>query len=171
VFTAERRSGKRMRVRIATALLIVVLALSGTPARAAAGDDDYGLEEIVDAAVAFFGATSEGVAKVVEKVVADLGRPNAYITGEEVSGAIGVGLRYGKGTLNRKVAAPRPVFWQGPSIGWDVGGNAAKAFILVYNLDQTGELILAPIRTGVGWRAGANIGYLHFTREHSWIPF
>jgi hypothetical protein len=187
-----------MSRRIAGALaLVAVLVIAAVPARAAA-DDAYEFDEIIEAAVAFFGSASEGLAKLIEKVFAEHGRPNAYITGEEISGALGVGLRYGKGELNRKAGPPRPVFWQGPSIGFDVGGNAAKAFVLVYNLrgtdqifqripgvegtvffvagfsvnyNQSGNLILAPIRTGVGWRAGANFGYLHFTRKHSWIPF
>lgn len=173
------------------------LLLAGTPALADDHDDGYKRDEIVEAAANFFGATSAGLAKLIEKVFAELGEPNGFIVGEEVSGAFGVGVRYGEGTLNRKDDEARPVFWQGPSIGFDVGGNAAKAFILIYNLDnaegifqrfpgvegtiyfvagfsvnynQSGDLVLAPIRTGVGWRAGANFGYLHFTRQHSWIP-
>ncbi len=179
-------------------ILATALSVAGAPAAAAEPDDGYDQDEIIDAAIGFFGATSKGLAKVIEKVFADLGRPDGFIVGEEIGGAFGVGVRYGKGTLNRKGAAARKVFWQGPSIGFDVGGNAAKAFILVYNLNdaenifqrfpgvegtiyfvagfsvnynQSGELVLAPIRTGVGWRVGANFGYLHFTRKHSWLPF
>lgn len=153
--------------------------------------------EIAEKAVGFFGETTQGLAKAIEKVFEDYGRPNAYITGEEVSGAIGVGLRYGSGHLNFKKGPGRAVFWQGPSIGFDLGGNASKVFTLVYHLhtsddlfqrfpgvegsiyvvagvgvnyQQSGDIILAPIRTGVGWRGALNIGYLHYTREHSYIP-
>lgn len=185
---------------IALGLFLVIFALSPTSTISAAADEDetYDQETIVEAATGFFGETTAGLAKVVEKVFAEQGRPNAYIAGEEVSGAIGLGLRYGKGALNRKTGKTRQVYWQGPSIGFDFGGNAAKVFVLVYrlkntddlfrrfpavegsyyfvagvgvNYQQSGEVILAPIRTGVGLRAGVNIGYMHYTRKHSWIPF
>lgn len=174
-----------------------VLTLTAVlPARAA--DDAYSAEEISAKATGFFGDTTEGLAKALEKVFADHGRPNAYIAGEEISGAVGVGLRYGNGTLNRKTGGSRKVYWQGPSIGWDLGGNASKVFTLIYDLkntedlfqrfpgvdgsfyfvagigvnyQQAGDIILAPIRTGVGLRAGASIGYLHYNKEHSWLPF
>ena len=163
-----------------------------------AQDNTYTAEEIAAKAEGFFGDTTEGLAKAIEKVFNDLGRPNGYIAGEEVSGAIGIGLRYGKGDLNRKSTASRKVFWQGPSIGWDVGGNASKVFTLVYGLEedaqlfqrfpavegsfyfvaglgvsyqQSSKVVLAPIRTGVGLRTGANVGYLHYGAEHSWLPF
>lgn len=161
-------------------------------------DSTYTAEEIVNVASGFFGETTEGLAKVIERVFSEQGQPNAYITGEEASGAIGVGLRYGRGTLNYKDGAGMPVFWQGPSIGWDLGGNASKVFTLVYKLRNTndlfqrfpgvdgslyflagigvnyqksGEITLAPIRTGVGLRAGASVGYLHYTVKQSWVPF
>lgn len=160
--------------------------------------DGYTAEEIYSVAENFFGGTTEGLAKVIERVFAEQGRPVAYIVGEEVSGAIGVGLRYGKGNLTYNDGASMPVFWQGPSIGWDFGGNASKVMTLVYKLQHTqdlfqrypgvegslyfvagvgvnyqksGEITLAPIRTGVGLRAGANVGYLHYTRKESWLPF
>ncbi len=161
-------------------------------------DETYSQDEILEKARGFFGATTEGLAKAVEKVFEDNGRPNAYIEGEEVSGAIVVGLRYGKGTLHRKASGSRQVYWQGPSVGFDFGGNVARVFTLVYNLknpddifqrfpgvdgsfyfvagvgvnyQQSGDIILAPMRTGVGLRAGANIGYLHYNREYSVFPF
>ncbi|MGQ0621496.1 MAG: DUF1134 domain-containing protein [Panacagrimonas sp.] len=161
-------------------------------------DGTYTAEEIVDVASGFFGETTEGLAKVVERVFAEQGQPNAYISGEEASGAVGVGLRYGRGTLNYKDGTGMPVFWQGPSVGWDLGGNASKVFTLVYKLRNTndlfqrfpgvdgslyflagagvnyqksGEITLAPIRTGVGLRAGASVGYLHYTVKQSWVPF
>lgn len=154
--------------------------------------------EIRREAEEFFGAASEGLAKAIEKAFRDYGRPVAYITGEEASGAIGVGLRYGQGQLHYKDGSGRKVYWQGPSIGWDLGANASKVFTLVYNLRSTdqlfqrfpgvdgsvyivggvgmnyqrsGNLVLAPIRTGVGLRAGANVGYLQYTPEKSINPF
>ena len=146
----------------------------------------------------FFGDGAQGLGSVVKAAFRDQGRPNAYIKGEEVSGAVVVGLRYGTGTLSLANGESRTVYWQGPSIGFDLGGNASKAFILVYNLpdvntlfqrfpgvegslyfvggvgvnyNQSGDTILAPIRFGVGWRQGANVGYLHMTAKKSWNPF
>ncbi len=161
-------------------------------------DDTYTKEEILAKATGFFGDVTAGLAKAIEKVFKDQGRPNGFIPGEEASGAIGIGLRYGKGILNRKTAKPLKVYWQGPSIGFDFGGNASKVFVLVYklkrtedmfkrypgvdgslyfiagfgvNYQQSGDTVLAPIRTGVGFRGGINVGYLHYTRQHSWVPF
>ncbi|MGB0671491.1 MAG: DUF1134 domain-containing protein [Rhodospirillales bacterium] len=191
----------------AVAAFVFALCLLALPWAARAADenlqtadenDAYELDEIMSKAEGFFGDTTEGLAKAIEKVFADQGKPNAYIMGEEVSGAIGIGLRYGKGDLHRKGADARPIFWQGPSIGWDFGGNASKVFALIYHLgstdaifqrfpgvegsiyvvggvgvnyQQSGDVIIAPIRTGAGLRAGANVGYLHYGKEHSWIPF
>ncbi len=167
-------------------------------APAAAEDDTFDKDEMVNAAQEFFGQTTKGVAEIIQKVFEDYGRPNGYIRGEEISGAFGVGLRYGNGKLHRKTGAPMQLYWQGPTIGFDFGGNASKVFTLVYHLkdneeifqriagvegtiyvvagvavnyQQSGDLILAPIRTGVGLRGGVNIGYLHYAKKHSWIPF
>ena len=184
-----------MNFRIFAVAVFAGAMLFWHPAKA---DNTYSVEEITAKAKGFFGDTTEGLAKAIEKVFKDHGRPNAYIIGEEVSGAIGIGLRYGNGMLNRKTAGARKIYWQGPSIGWDLGGNASKVFTLIYHLksddqmfqrypgvdgsvylvagfgvnyQQSGDVILAPIRTGVGLRAGANIGYLHYNKEHSWLPF
>ncbi|MDR3414555.1 MAG: DUF1134 domain-containing protein [Nevskia sp.] len=162
------------------------------------GPDTYSQEETLDAAKKFFGGTTEGLAKVIEKAFSENGRPSAYIVGSEGSGAVIVGLRYGEGTLYYKGGGSTKVYWQGPSVGWDFGGNASKVFTLVYNLRWTrdlfqrfpgvdgslyfvagvglnyqraGNITLAPIRTGVGLRAGANVGYLSYTQKQSWIPF
>lgn len=160
--------------------------------------DKFTENEVVQAAAGFFGATSEAVAKAVQKVFSDNGLPDAYIKGDEGAGAIVVGLRYGSGWLIRKGYAPVKVYWQSPSVGFDFGGNASKAFMLVYNL-HSGErlyqrfpgvdgsiyfvagigvnylrangITIAPMRTGVGLRAGVNAGYLTFTREQTWNPF
>ena len=160
--------------------------------------ETYSSEEILSKGRDFFGAATEGLAKAIEKVFKEQGQPNAYIVGEEGSGAFIAGLRYGKGTLNYKGGGALPLYWQGPSVGWDFGGNASKVFTLVYklrttnemlqrypgvegslyvvggvgvNYQRSGEITLAPIRTGVGLRAGANIGYLHYTLKRSLMPF
>ncbi|MFT4047464.1 MAG: DUF1134 domain-containing protein [Solimonas sp.] len=157
----------------------------------------YSADEVTQAASKFFGSTSEGLAKAIERTFSDYGRPNAYIYGNEGGGAIVVGLRYGKGTLQFKGGESQKVYWQGPSVGWDFGGNASKVFTLVYNLrsstqlfqrfpavdgslyvvagvgvnyQKSGDIVLAPIRTGVGLRAGASLGYVHYTREASVVP-
>ncbi len=183
-----------------TLVLAVVLALWVLPVSAQNTSDEegYDQETILNTATEFFGETTAGLAKAIEHVFEDQGRPNGFITGEEISGAFVVGLRYGDGTLHRKSGATRKVHWQGPSVGFDVGGNASKVFVLVYDLknneeiyqrfpgvegtfyfvagvgvnyQQTGDIILAPIRTGVGLRAGANVGYLRYTKKKSWNPF
>jgi hypothetical protein len=160
-------------------------------------DSAFSAEEIALAAGTFFGKTSGAMAGVVERVFREQGRPLGYIRGEEVSGAIGVGVRYGKGTLVMKDGQERPVFWQGPSIGLDTGGNASKVFTLVYNLDNPDGLYrrypgvegsaffiagvsvtyqraegvtLAPMRTGVGFRAGVNAGYTAYSKKRRWLP-
>lgn len=165
---------------------------------AQADEDTYDKQSIIDVTSDFLGAGSDVVAKVVEKVFADLGRPNAYIKGSEISAAAVVGLRYGDGDMQHKIEGMRRVFWTGPSIGIDLGGNASKSVTLVYHLydteevygrfpavegsfyyigglgvnyQQKGDVILAPIRVGVGLRAGANLGYIHYTRERNWLPF
>lgn len=160
--------------------------------------ETYTQEETLEAASKFFGGTSAGLAKAVEKAFSELGRPVGYIIGSEGSGAFVVGLRYGEGTLKYKNGGSTKVYWQGPSVGFDFGGNASKVFTLVYNLHWTKDLYqrfpgvdgslyvvagvglnyqranditLAPIRTGVGLRAGANVGYLSYTREKTINPF
>jgi len=179
------------------ALLFALAPDAQAQEKTPAENDTYEQNEILQKAGDFFGAATEGLAKVIEKAFAEQGKPNAYVTGEEVSGAIGIGVRYGDGMLNRKAGAPTKVYWQGPSIGFDFGGNASKVFVLVYHLpdteslfqrfpavdgsfyfvagvglnyQQSGDIVLAPIRTGVGLRAGVNIGYMHYTKEFSWIP-
>jgi hypothetical protein len=162
-------------------------------------NDTYSEPEIVSAAERFFGAGAEGVAAVVSHVFADLGRPNGYIEGEEGSGAIGVGLRYGDGRLHLKGrSGTSRVYWQGPSVGFDTGGNASKVFTLVYNMSDPDQIYhryggvdgsayfiggvgvnyqrrnnvtLAPMRAGVGFRLGANIGYLAYSRRRRLNPF
>jgi hypothetical protein len=171
-----------------------------TPASALAqSNDTYSEPEIVGAASRFFGAGAEGLAAVVRHVFEENGRPNGYIQGEEGSGAIGVGLRYGDGQMRLKGrSGTTRVYWQGPSIGFDTGGNAAKVFTLIYNMSNPDQIFmrypgvdgsayfvggvganyqrrdgitLAPIRFGVGLRLGANVGYLAYSRRRRINPF
>jgi hypothetical protein len=176
-------------------------ALAGVLPRLAAAantnGDTYDEDSVLKAATDFFGQTAEGLAKVIEKAFKEQGRPNGYIRGEEASGAIGVGLRYGEGELSLKSGASAKVYWSGPSIGFDVGGNASKVFVLVYHLpkvdaiyrrypgvdgslyflggaginyQRAGGVTLAPIRLGVGLRSGASVGYVHYRRKKSLNP-
>lgn len=158
----------------------------------------YKEDDLIGAAEGVFGKGAEGLAGIIEKVLKDQGEPIGYITGREASGAIGVGLRYGSGTLFHKVEGQRDVYWTGPSIGFDLGGNAANTFVLVYNLYDSQDLykrypagegaaylvggfnasylrwkdvVLIPIRLGVGYRLGANIGYMKFSEKRTWLPF
>lgn len=195
-----------MRLKTFSSLLgaFLLSLFFALPARAQdepAAESDPGTfneNEILRAAGDLFGGVSEGLAKVVEKIFADQGHPSAYIAGTEGSGAIGVGLRYGSGTLYHKLEGDSKVYWRGPSIGLDLGGDLSKVFILVYNLDDfnsfykrfpSGEasyyfvagvgvsykqrkgIIIAPIRTGVGLRAGINIGWVKFSKKKSIVPF
>jgi len=160
--------------------------------------NSYSENEIIAAGHRFFGSVSEGLASVVEYAFRKSGRPNGYILGEDAGGAFVAGLRYGEGTLYTKDAGAYKVFWQGPSIGYDFGGEGSKTMVLVYNLRDPGQIYeryagvqgsayivggvgiqfqahgnvtLAPIRSGIGLRLGANVGYLKYTREPTWNPF
>ncbi|TIT21427.1 MAG: DUF1134 domain-containing protein [Mesorhizobium sp.] len=182
------------RVISMTIALIGLVAFSASAARA----DEYTAQEIVDSGHKFFGATSGGLATVVEKIFATYGLPNGYLLGEEGSGALIGGLTYGEGTLYTKNAGDHKVFWQGPSLGWDFGGEGSRVMMLVYNLDDVSSLynrfggvagsayvvagvgfnvlknnnvLLVPIRTGVGARLGVNLGYLKLTQRATWNPF
>jgi hypothetical protein len=171
---------------------------ANSPPAALNPGESYQEDDLIGAAEGVFGKGAEGLAGMIEKILKDQGRPNAYIAGREASGAFVVGLRYGSGTLNHKVEGRRQVYWTGPSIGFDVGGNAANTFVLVYNLYDTqdlyhrfpaaegtaylvggftasylrwGSVVLIPIRLGVGYRLGVNAGYMKFTEKRNWLPF
>jgi hypothetical protein len=162
------------------------------------GEGTFSMDEIKGTGHRFFGKVSVGFAKVVEYAFQRSGRPNGYILGEEAGGAFIAGLRYGEGVLYTKDAGEHRVFWQGPSVGYDFGAEGSKTMVLVYNLGGPGQiyntfagvdgsayfiggvgitylarndLVLAPIRSGVGLRLGANIGYLKYTRQPTWNPF
>jgi hypothetical protein len=155
-------------------------------------------DDVLAAAENTFGKGAEGLAGLVEKLLREQGEPNAYIAGREAGGALVVGVRYGSGVMTHKVEGERKVFWTGPSLGFDVGGDANKVFVLVYNLYDTQEIyrrfpavegrvyfvggfaatylrrgntVLIPIRLGVGWRLGANVGYMNITEKSRWLPF
>ncbi|MCC4251218.1 MAG: DUF1134 domain-containing protein [Pseudomonadota bacterium] len=169
-----------------------------SPPAAPSPGESYQEDDLIGAAEGVFGKGAEGLAGIIEKILKDQGRPNAYIAGREASGAFVVGLRYGSGTLNHKIEGKREVYWTGPSIGFDVGGNAANTFVLVYNLYDTqdlyhrfpaaegtaylvggftasylrwGDVVLIPIRLGVGYRLGVNAGYMKFSEKRNWLPF
>ncbi|MBJ3775164.1 DUF1134 domain-containing protein [Acuticoccus mangrovi] len=158
----------------------------------------YTQNELVEAGHTFFGETSAELATMIQNVFAEFGQPNGYVLGQEGSGAVIGGLRYGEGVLNTRDMGRHPVFWQGPSVGWDFGGSGSRVMMLVYHLPSasalyqrfTGvdgsayvvgglsmtvmaadDMILVPVRTGVGARLGVSIGYLKFTAEPTWNPF
>ena len=170
-----------------------------TRRRSASGSPDtFGPGELVSAGHKFFGNVSRGLASIIERAVSQWGLPNGYVLGEEGSGAFVAGLRYGEGTLYTKNAGDLRVYWQGPSVGFDWGGDGARTMTLVYNLPATNaiyqrfvgidgsayivggfgmtaltanNIVLVPIRSGIGLRLGANVGYLKFTPRATWNPF
>jgi hypothetical protein len=174
--------------------------LAAQPLGARAQDDGgtFSEDEIVRAAAGFFDTTAGAVAAAVERVFRDNGRPVGYVQGEELAIAITAGLRYGRGRLFMKNGDMANVYWQGPSVGFDFGGNASKNFTLVYgmrypnqiyrrfpgvegsayfvggigvNYQRAENITLAPMRAGVGFRAGANVGYLAYSRKRRVNPF
>ena len=160
--------------------------------------ETYSRDEIVNNVSDFMGVTAEAAGGAVERIFQRNGSPTAYIAGEEGSGAFVAGARYGRGLLYMKGREPTQVYWRGPSVGWDFGGNASRVFTLCYMLDdprdifqrfpgvegsayfigglgvnyqRTDEIVLAPIRAGVGFRLGANIGYLAYSKKRNILPF
>ena len=160
--------------------------------------NQFSSNEVIDAGHRFFGGVSRGLAEIVEKAVSQWGLPNGYVLGQEASGAFIGGLRYGDGTLYTRNAGDLRVFWQGPSVGFDAGADGARTMMLVYNLPQVGaifdrfggiagsayfiggfgmtalaanNIVVVPIRSGIGLRLGANLGYLKFTDTPTWNPF
>jgi hypothetical protein len=158
----------------------------------------YQEDDLIGAAEGVFGKGAQGLGKLIEDILKKQGRPNAYIVGREGGGAFVVGLRYGSGTLNHRIEGEKPVYWTGPSIGFDAGANAGSTFVLVYNLYDTediykrfpsgegvaylvggfnasylrrGDVVLIPIRVGAGLRLGANVGYMKFSKKQRWLPF
>ena len=195
----------RHALAVLAALLLAVLAQSaaqaqaaGNPQSAPASRSTSSDDEVVKAANSFFASGARELGEVLQKVLKEKGRPVAIIRGEEAGGAVGVGLRYGQGELQFKGGSARKIYWQGPSIGFDVGGNAVKVFALVYDLPnpealfrrypgidgslyfvggfgvnyvQRDETVIAPVRFGLGWRQGINLGYMNFSQEKRLNPF
>lgn len=178
------------------ASLMLAPRAQATPT-APADDGTYDQGTVLQAATAFFGNTTEGLARVIERAFAEQGRPNGFIRGEEAAVAITVGVRYGEGDLVLRDGSTHRLYWSGPSVGVDLGANASKVFVLVYHLpdaaaiykrfpgvdgslyyvggvgmnyQRAGGVTLAPIRLGVGLRAGASVGYTHYRREKSFNP-
>jgi hypothetical protein len=195
-----------MRTLLSTFALAVALvgsaigpsAAQSGPSAEPAPAQRYDSNEILDAGHRFFGEVSRGLASVVEKSTSQWGQPNGYVLGQEGSGAFVAGLRYGEGMLYTKNAGDLKVFWEGPSVGFDWGGDGARTMMLVYNLPRTdavyqrfggvngsayfiggfgmtaltaNNIVVVPIRAGVGLRLGANVGYLKFTPTATWNPF
>jgi hypothetical protein len=191
----------RAGVRICTVLLLL-LTFGAGPALAQAtpqpAGPQYSSNELVDAGHRFFGTISRGLAQIIERAGSQFGLPNGYILGQEGGGAFIGGLRYGEGTLYTKNAGDLRVYWQGPTVGWDFGGEGARTMMLVYSLPATqaiyqrfagvdgsayvvggfgmtvltwNNVVVVPIRSGMGLRLGANIGYLKFTDRATWNPF
>ncbi|BBB12006.1 DUF1134 domain-containing protein [Sphingopyxis sp. FD7] len=165
---------------------------------AAAPGSTYKKDDLIGAAEGVFGKGAQGLAAMIEDILKEQGEPNAYIVGREAGGALVLGVRYGSGTLYHKVEGELPVYWTGPSIGFDAGANAGNTFVLVYNLFDSedlykrypagegaaylvggfnasylrrGDVVLIPIRVGVGARLGANVGYMKFRKKQNWLPF
>jgi len=192
-----------MRKVLRLLTVVLLLAVGGiAPAAAQAtpqpARQHYTSNEILDTGHRFFGGVSRGLASIVEKAFSQWGQPNGYVLGQEGGGAFIGGLRYGEGTLYTKNAGDLKVYWQGPSIGFDWGGEGARTMMLVYNLPSTqaiyqrfagidgsayfvgglgmtaltaNNIVVVPIRSGIGLRLGANIGYLKFTPRATWNPF
>lgn len=161
-------------------------------------DEGYTVEEIRDATRGFFGTISTNLATVIEHTFKKWGQPTAYVLGKEGGGAFLAGVRYGNGTLFMRNGKTRKVYWHGPSLGYDFGAEGSRTLYLIYALKtpqgifrsftgvsgsaylvggvgvtllKGGPVILAPIRSGLGLRLGASIGYVRFTPEPTWNPF
>ena len=198
-----------MRILRLIALALLVLGLAAVPAAAQnppptalpsqppAQKSGFSVDELVNAGHRFFGTVSRGLATVIEKATSQWGQPNGYILGQEGGGAFVAGLRYGEGTLFTRNAGDLRVYWQGPSLGFDIGGEGARTMMLVYDLPSTeamyqrfagidgsayfiggfgmtaltaNKIVVVPIRSGIGFRLGASIGYLKFTPKPTWNP-
>lgn len=189
---------KRQILPVRLARIILALAAISMAAAFPAKAQQYTADEIVQSGHQFFGSTSGGLATVIEKIFSRYGLPNGYVLGEEGSGAFVGGLTYGEGTMYTKNAGDHRVYWQGPSLGWDFGGQGSRTMMLVYNLDDVsrlynryagvagsaylvagvgftalkhGNVVLVPVKTGVGARLGVNVGYLKLTDRATWNPF
>lgn len=182
----------------ATAPAATASQASADPAQATKQGTTYKQDDLIGAAEGVFGKGAQGLAQMIQDLLKKQGEPNAYIVGREGGGAVVVGLRYGSGTLHHKIEGQKPVYWTGPSVGLDLGANAANTFVLVYNLYNTedlykrygagegqaylvggfnvsylrrGDVVLIPVRMGAGLRLGVNAGYMKFSKKQRWLPF
>ena len=198
-----------MQALMRIAFLVLVFVLWGTesslaqatppsPSTPPSHGGQYSSNEVINAGHRFFGTVSQELAEIVEKAGSQWGLPNGYVLGQEAGGAWVAGLRYGEGMLYTKNAGDRRVYWQGPSLGFDFGGDGARTMMLVYDLPDTdaiyqrfvgidgsayfvgglgmtalsfNNIVVVPVRSGVGLRLGANVGYLKFTPTSTWNPF
>jgi hypothetical protein len=171
---------------------------TGTTTTTAAPGQTIPRRDIFDAAENLFGRGAQGLAGVIERILGDQGEPIAYISGQEASGAFVFGVRYGSGVMRHRIEGDRDVYWTGPSLGFDAGADASKVFVLVYNLNDAqrlfrrypsaegnayvvggftasylrrGDVVLIPVRLGVGMRLGVNAGYMRFSERNRWLPF
>ena len=176
----------------------VPATVPGTEVQSTDTGTTYKKDDLIGAAEGIFGKGAQGLAGLIEDILKKQGEPNAYIVGREAGGALVVGVRYGSGTLHHKIEGERDAYWTGPSVGFDAGANAGNTFVLVYNLFDSedlykrypagegaaylvggfnasylrrGDVVLIPIRVGVGARLGANVGYMKFRKKQSWLPF
>lgn len=193
----RRLQGSLLACLLAAALTLISPLLVHAQQQQGTGNT-FSSQELVDSGHVFFGTMARGLADVVESLTSQYGQPNGYILGEEASAAFFGGLRYGEGVLYTRNAGNHRVYWQGPSIGFDMGGDGTRTMVLVYNLpsvdtmyqrfpgvsgsaflvgglsvsaNQSAQVVVAPIRAGIGARLGINVGYLKFTREPTWNPF
>lgn len=190
-------------VLMASSSVVLSQTLTGLALAQSSGKPDpaqktFTTRELIDSGHQFFGTISRGLAQAIEEATKRWGQPNGYILGQEAGGAFFGGLRYGEGTLYTRNAGDRKVFWQGPSLGFDFGGDGSRTMMLVYKLPTTDalfqrfggidgsayvvggfsmtaliadDIVIVPISSGVGARLGINIGYLKFTPESTWNPF
>ncbi len=200
-FPFVRRPVSRFLLTLWMGLALTFLGLMALPRPAHAQgtlSDTYSAQELVDAGSQFFGSISQGLASVVEKATSQYGLPNAYILGQEGSAALIGGVRYGEGTMYTRNVGQRDIFWQGPTVGFDAGADGSQVMMLVYNLPTVNDVygrypavqgtayfiggvgmtvmkrdnvVIVPIRSGVGARLGINVGYLKFTPQATWNPF
>ena len=182
-------------------LLVVPGAASAAPYRDRGDPGDpngFSAGELVDSGHHFFGTVSRGLALTMQEAVRRWGQPSGYILGQEASGALFGGLRFGEGVLYTRRQPQRRIYWQGPSVGFDIGGEGARTMMLVYNMQgmpdlykrflevdgsayivagfgltaaRADDVIVVPIRSGVGLRLGVNLGYLKFSEAPTWNPF
>lgn len=198
---AFRMKRNKTMTKLLASLIFMLASIFAAPTATfaqGAVSETYSSEELMDAGHQFFGSVSQGLASLVERAISQFGQPNAYILGQEGAGALFAGARFGEGIMYTRNVGQREIFWQGPTIGFDVGGDGSRVMMLVYNLPSLSAIydrypsiegtayivgglgmnvmkrdnvVIVPIRSGVGARLGVNVGYLKFTDQPTWNPF